>query len=65
MSNKLKLKKYLEVNGYKNKWLEIHTLMGRQTVSNWLTGRATPQVKHAKKIEEITGGAVPADGWAR
>jgi len=65
MTNGKKLKTYLADNGLRNKWLQDATLIGSNTVSRWLNDKSIPQEKHAKKIEEITGGAVPADGWAR
>jgi len=65
MTNSDKLKKWLNDRHYKLSWLENKLMVSKWSVSMWTNGHGIPKRTHRDAIEEITGGAVPADGWAR
>lgn len=37
----------------------------QSAVGRWEEGETVPSDEHAKKLEEVTGGAVSAVGWAK
>jgi len=59
------LSEWLKEEQVKHGWLATRVHVTAATVGRWAMGGTTPNSTFAKKIEEITGGAVPADGWAR
>lgn len=61
----MRLGEWLETNERSAAWLARQLEVSRETVSAWIAGDFSPSVERAVKIEEITGGAVRADGWAR
>lgn len=65
MNNHELLKKWIDGQDVKNAWLAKRVHVKTATITRWTRNAATPNTTHALKIEEITGGAVPADGWAR
>ena len=36
-----------------------------ETVRSWRRGTNIPRADHASRLQVLTHGAVPADGWAR
>lgn len=63
MKPEIVLLQWLQDNGVKR--CEFASLMDvdRSTVTLWVQGRRRPWRKHAAKIAEATGGAIPAQIW--
>lgn len=58
-----KLKRWLKEEGRMSYWLATKIGVTNVTLSYWVTGRRTPSLDHAFKIEEITEGAIKASDW--
>lgn len=61
----MRLGEWLETNERSAAWLARQLEVSRETVSAWIAGEFSPSAARAAQIEEITGGAVRADGWGR
>ncbi len=54
---------YLAQSRKTQRWLAAQIPVRPATVCAWLQGRATPRPEHMRRIDEVTGGAVPISAW--
>jgi len=57
------LKLWLDQTGRKKGWLAKTIGIDGSTISRWMRGGVTPHLIIREKIERLTDGDVPADGW--
>ena len=57
------LDEYLKQERRPLRWAGDACGVSRQAVFNWIASRSTPSHKHAKIIEDMTGGKVQAKQW--
>ncbi|MFP5511198.1 MAG: hypothetical protein ACLGIP_18940 [Alphaproteobacteria bacterium] len=49
------IKRWLEAEGRKIKWLAAQVPADRATVSLWVNGRQIPRLEHRQQLERVTG----------
>ena len=54
---------WFEDNGIRKSWFAKRIGVDNATITRWLTGAVCPQRASRKWVEELTNGAVAADGW--
>ncbi len=59
----MRLREYLHENAIKVSDFAASIGVKQNTVSGWLSGARRPDLDMAFRIENETGGAVPAQGW--
>ena len=57
------LKRWLDEQGRKQKWLAAETGANLTTVSQWVRGKSRPDARYREAIERITDGGVPVSAW--
>jgi len=57
------LKKYLKEHNLTMETMAYMLDVSKTSISHWVTRRATPRSKMAKKIEKVTKGKVPCSFW--
>ena len=50
-------------NGILKSWFAKRIGVNNATITRWLTGEVCPQRAARTLLDELTKGAVPADGW--
>lgn len=63
MTNAERLKKWLKSNKSSNTALALGIGVNPSQIGRYLTGAGRPKIPTAKRIEEVTEGAVPWAGW--
>jgi ribosome-binding protein aMBF1 (putative translation factor) len=54
---------YVQENGIKKAWLADKIGVSNTSFSRWMSGKWKPSRMARKRIEDITGGAVPENSW--
>lgn len=64
MTHPEKLQQWLDEHQRTQVWLAEQLGTRQAAVSRWLTCGRKPNLRNAIAIEQLTGGQVPANGWA-
>lgn len=59
------LREWLEFSKFKQSDVAVILEVSRQAVSKWANDTLTPSSTHARELEELSQGAVPATLWQR
>lgn len=59
------LTQWLRDSGTSQIGLSARISASRGSISRWASGERRPSVAYATRIEDVTGGAVPATSWGR
>jgi hypothetical protein len=54
---------WFQKNGIRKNWFAEQIGVDSVSISRWLSGSVRPHRPVRKRIEELTDGAVPMDGW--
>ena len=63
MAGRDKLVAWLNERGTKQRWLAEKMGVPDPTISGWVTGRYSPSLGHAIRLEAATNGAVKVTDW--
>jgi len=56
-------KQWFKDSGYRKGWFADQIGVDAASISRWLGGHTRPQRAVRKRIEQLTDGAVPMEGW--
>lgn len=54
---------WFQSNGVRKNWFAEQVGVDSASISRWLSGKVRPHRAVRKRIEELTGGAVPMESW--
>ena len=54
---------WFKSSGYRKGWFANELGVDPSSISRWLAGQTQPHRAVRKRIEQLTDGAVPMDGW--